>query len=162
MKKTAFLVVLLIVLIAIFADKNAFSNEVKIDNLTWKLMNVGATSRSLVGTAFTYNDALTACPEGWRLPTRFEFESLSKNRSKPSNYQGFTGRWFSGKTPYADAKNKIFMPRTLFKSKFDSGYYWSSTRFDDKYAYCLSFNAANVAVNRTEQSHKMPVRCVKK
>lgn len=162
MKKTAFLVLLLIVLIAIFADKNAFSNEVKIDNLTWMQMNVGATNRDLVGTAFTYNDALTVCPEGWRLPTRFEFESLIKNRSKPSNYQGFTGRWFSGKTPYADAKDKVFLSRTFFKSKYDTGYYWSSTRFDDKYAYCLSFNAANVTVNRTLQSNKMPVRCVKK
>ncbi len=162
MKKTAFLVILLLVLIAIFADKTAFSNEIQIDKIVWQKMNVGATNAYLIGTAFSYDEALSACPEGYRLPTRFEFEALVKNRSKPTNYQDATGRWFSGKTPYDEAKAKIFLPRTFFKSKFDSGYYWSSTKLDDKYAYCLNFNAANVSVNYSARSNKMAVRCVKK
>lgn len=162
MKKTAFLVILLLVLIAIFADKNAFSSEIQIDKLFWQKMNVGASNAYLIGNVFTYKEALTACPEGYRLPTRFEFESLARNRSKPTNYEGTIGRWFSGKTPYDEAKNKIFLPRTFFNSKFDSGYYWSSTKLDDKYAYCLCFNAANVSIGHSKQSSKMPVRCVKK
>ena len=162
MKKTAFLVILLIALIALFADRNAFSTEVQIDKLVWQRLNVGASNADLVGTLFSYGEALTACPEGYRLPTRFEFESLIKNRSKPVNYQNCTGRWFTGKTKYDEAENKIFLPRTFFKSKFDSGYYWSSTRLDDKYAYCLNFNSANVSVSYTNQANRMPVRCVKK
>jgi uncharacterized protein (TIGR02145 family) len=162
MKKTAFLVILLLVLIAIFADRNAFSDEIQIDKIIWQKMNVGATDAYQIGTVFTYSEALSACPEGYRLPTRFEFESLAKNRSKPTNYYGATGRWFSGKTPYDEAKNKIFLPRTFYNSKFDSGYYWSSTKLDQNLAYCLSFNAANVSIAHSKQQNKMPVRCVKK
>ena len=162
MKKTAFLVILLIVLIAIFADKNAFSTEVQIDKLVWQRLNVGASNADLVGILFSYDEALTACPEGYRLPTRFEYESLIKNRSKTVNYQNYIGRWFTGKTKYDEANAKIFLPRTFFKSKYDSGYYWSSTKLDDKYAYCLNFNSANVAVNYTNRMNKMSVRCVKK
>lgn len=51
-------------------------SSITIDGLTWATCNVGATNRSDWGKLFTYDMALHACPEGWRLPTRDEIETI--------------------------------------------------------------------------------------
>lgn len=161
MKKTAIYVIILLAFVAIFKDRIGFKKEVTINGLTSMTANVGATEAHLIGDTFTFEQALTACPEGYRLPTRAEVEALSKNHSATVMYNGVAGRWFTGNELYSPSAPAVFLPRTYLDSRFDSGYYWTATTYDKNHAYVLVFNAKNVNVTYIDRGNKVPVRCVK-
>lgn len=76
---------------------------VNVGGLKWAAKNVGATEDNPYGDLYTYDQALKACPDGWRLPTSDELERLCLQYSKPVSYDGMNGVWLSGSTPYKDA-----------------------------------------------------------
>lgn len=116
-------------------------SSVTIDGVTWATLNVGATNEDnwgICGTLFTYDNALKACPEGWRLPTEDEVEALQLF-SRSGEMYGVKGVWFSGSTPYKDYTaadvNAIFIPLAGFNDGYgwklpnDEGYYWYSAGY---------------------------------
>ena len=52
-------------------DKKSY---VEICGLKWATQNVGATKDNPYGSLYTYEQALKACPEDWRLPTGDELK----------------------------------------------------------------------------------------
>ena len=161
MKKTIFIILVLLAVAAICADRIGFSKETKIGSLYWMTKNVGGNEKEMLGDKYTFEQAQTACPEGWRLPTKSEFEALIKNRSKSVKYKDHIGRWFSGSEFYSPNMPAVFFPRTHQNSKFDAGYYWTSTPYDKKSGYALTFNAKHVNVTEVSRNEKLSVRCVK-
>ena len=139
----------------------------EIDGKTWKQFNLGASESNLYGSRYTYDNAQTACPTGWRLPTKDELESLSANYSDWTTYLGVKGRWFSGSQSYSQTAPAIFLPE-LFTYSF--GRYWSSTdagqeRIDGEDVfniYFLYIDRANV-INDDYGSttNEYSVRCLK-
>lgn len=81
---------------------------VEISGLKWATKNVGATEDNPYGNFYSYEQALSACPDGWRLPTSDELEQLSQFHSIPVSYDGMHGVWFSGSTPYKDVVDAVF------------------------------------------------------
>ena len=148
---------------------------VKIGDLKWATKNVGATKDNPYGELFTYEQALKACPDGWRLPTSRELEQLSQFYSVPVSYDGMNGMWFSGSTPYKEGVDAVFLPMAggdcgYGREEFGSlGYYWSSTEGRlDSYgvyrAYYLSVSGwgGNVGGNGdSARSCGFSVRCLK-
>lgn len=146
-------------------DKKSY---VEICGLKWVTKNVGATEDNPYGNYYTYEQALVACPDGWRLPISDELEQLSQFHSIPVIYNGMHGIWFSGSTPYKDGIDAVFLPMAGYEYEGAVvflgyyGYYWASTVAEDFYAYDLGFSSSELGMclgYRGEEQHS--VRCVK-
>lgn len=113
-------------------------SSITIDGLTWATCNVGATNRSDFGKLFTYDMALQACPEGWRLPTRDEIETIMSLFTHFGESEVYImGLFFSGSSPDGDS---VFLPCAGYnygnghKGIHEYGCYWLST--GDYFAFC--------------------------
>lgn len=140
------------------------SQGVEIDGLVWAKENVGVSKTTPYGGYYDFDKAQVACPKGWRLPTKYEFEMLSRNYSEAEVYNGITGRWFSGSTPYKKGVKAVFLPMAgcdVGDSVASSGYYWSSTGNDSGSAYRLFFAGSVVGVYGLSSSNVFSVRCLK-
>lgn len=119
-------------------DSYIQKSSITIDGLTWATCNVGATNRSGWGKLFTYDMALQACPEGWRLPTRDEIETImSLFTHFGVSEDHVDGLFFSGSSPDGDS---VFLPNAGYnygdghKGGQEYGCYWLST--GDYFAFC--------------------------
>lgn len=109
------------------------------------------------------------CPNGWRVPTKAELESLSKNHSTGVEYDGQRGRWFSGETAYSEGVIAIFLPGE--RSYTGGGgaqypHYWTSDVDDYSRAWALEFDSfkGGGRCGMSWQAHKYracSIRCVK-
>lgn len=82
-----------------------------------------------------------------RMPTKTEFQELYDNCNVVwTTENGVNGRRFTSKTN----GNSIFFPAagcyngTSLNSRGSGGYYWSSSRYSDSYAYVLNFSSGGV------------------
>ena len=132
-----------------------------IDGKTWMQYNVGASEANLYGDHYNFDDAQSACPTGWRVPTSAELKSLSANYSDWTTYLGVKGRWFSGSQTYSSTVPAIFLP--VYSSNSSYGNYWSSTEYSSYGAYYLYFYSGFVYVyyDFNYRSSEMSVRCLK-
>lgn len=128
-----------------------FSLTAVIDKETWKQFNLGAGESNFIGDKYTFDEALTACPAGWRLPTKDDLESLSGHHSGFSTYLGVQGRWLSGSREYSSSVPAIFFP--------SGDFYQSSTEAGQNEAYVYS--SRNATVSSRYKSMKHNVRCIK-
>lgn len=117
-------------------------SSITIDGLTWATCNVGATNRSDWGKLFTYDMALQACPEGWRLPTRDEIETIMSLFTHFGESEVYIkGLFFSGSSPDGDS---VFLPCAGYnygnghKGSQEYGCYWLST--GDYFAFCSGYS----------------------
>lgn len=119
-------------------------SSITIDGLTWATCNVGATNRSDRGKLFTYDMALQACPEGWRLPTRDEIETIMSLFTHFGESEVYIkGLFFSGSSPDGDS---VFLPCAGYnygnghRGTQSYGCYWLST--GDYFAFCRDSGGA--------------------
>lgn len=119
-------------------DSYIQKSSITIDGLTWATCNVGATNRSVRGKLFTYDMALQACPEGWRLPTRDEIETIMSLFTHFGTSEDYVnGLFFSGSSPDGDS---VFLPCAGYnygnghRGAQSYGCYWLST--GDYFAFC--------------------------
>ena len=116
--------------------------------------------------------AYDPCPEGWRIPTYAELESLGSNMSSLTTENGIFGCWFTGSQAYSTSVPRVFLPlaghRTNSgeaKERCRDGYYWSSgTRYNSAYklyyAYELVVYDGSVQMFDHYRSYGNSVRCV--
>jgi uncharacterized protein (TIGR02145 family) len=141
---------------------------VVINGITWAKTNAGVQGTFMdypwyQGGFHTYEEALKACPEGWRLPTREEFETLIQAHSEWTiMFDAFGRRIGSG-------GNTIFLPASGYlhrsgevKHQSVDGHYWSSSQIDGQSAWSLYFSDAGYPASYyNHQAYKFSVRCVK-
>lgn len=137
--------------------KRVVNGGVVIDGLTWALHNVGALYPEECGNTYTWGQARSACPEGWRLPKRDELKSLSAHYRITNSLDGC---WFSGSHIYSEYSPAIFF------FPFENIFCWSSLSYyrseeDGWVATCLAYLTVNVGVGYAPVSTKCPVRCIK-
>ena len=131
----------------------------EIDGKTWKQFNVGTRLGNKHGDIYTFDDAQSACPSGWRVPTRAELQSLSANYSDLTTYLGMKGYWVSGSQTYSSTAPAIFLPVSSLYSS--AGSYWSSTEYGSDFAYYLNCFSGSVNFYYSYRSFKCSVRCLK-
>ena len=142
-------------------------NGVTINGVTWAIKNVGAFDASDYGKYYTWHEAKNICPDGWRLPTKKEFESLINSGSTWTTINGKNGRKFG------DSKNFVFLPAAVeavyldfedppLGDKIIWGYYWSFTSFiyDDVSILRFSRHSAYISTSQSSADGHS-VRCVK-
>ena len=143
--------------------------EVSIGGVVWATRNVGAkgtfvSTPEQYGNHYTFEEAQTACPEGWRTPTMQEFESLDSAGSEWTNVSRIYGRRFGS------GNNTILLPAAGFRSSRSdavseegaSGHYWSSTERISANGHHLYFSRASVYPdNFSSYAFGFSVRCVR-
>ena len=111
------------------------------------------------------------CPEGWRVPTKSELNSLIKCHSYwTANDADQVGYWLSGEKTYTEDVPQVFFPASGLRNysrgeatgRGNVGYYWSST--PSSYvtnAEYFFINKNNVSTNTGgSRANGYSVRCV--
>ena len=146
------------------------------ENLNYKTDNSycyddKASNCSKYGRLYTWAAAITACPTGWHLPTKAEFETLITavgGRSIAGTKLKSTSGWTNSGNG-ADASSFSALPagyRGSGGSYIKEGYYanfWSSTGYnsDNAYFMYLYYNDGNARLRYDYENHGLSVRCVK-
>jgi uncharacterized protein (TIGR02145 family) len=103
------------------------------------------------------------CPEGWRVPTFAERESLYNSESVFTTQNGVDG------TVFGTAPDTIFMPATGYRDKSDGALksvgskecrYWLNERIGNSAAYCMYFKSGTLSVLSPSRTYGLPIRCV--
>lgn len=123
------------------------------------LMNTGALCPEAYGTYYTFANQSSGLANGWYVPTRTELQALAAITNAWSASNGVNGRTFT------IGSNTLFLPAAGYKINGSTlsnvttfGYYWSSTNYDETYAYSLQFSAAANNTNSSHQSDGLTVR----
>jgi len=117
------------------------------------------------GTVWT--KANDPCPQGWRVPTIEELQTLlatDKVTSKWITQNDVNGYKFTDKT----IGNTLFLPAVGFRGNSDGtldgvglhGFYWSSTHTYEYASYNLSFISDAVSTSNDHCNYGSSVRCV--
>lgn len=85
----------------------------------WAKQNCGIDESNPYGKLYNYDEALTACPDGWRAPTRAEMSRLCTRYSDFEEVDGIRGRWFSGEETYSTQATRIFLPARGYRQGAD-------------------------------------------
>lgn len=105
------------------------------------------------------------CPEGWRVPTEAELESLCDNEpSWTTNADGQKGYLFSGAKPYTEDVPQVFLPAAgglgrdtgSANNRGLAGGYWSSRRSVSGGARALY----STSISGYHRAYGFSVRCV--
>ena len=148
--------------ISLYVSGNTpYMENVAIDGLRWAKYAVGASESNLYGKRYTYTAIKTACPTGWRVPTKAEYESLMKNYSGVVTYNNVKGRLFSGSKSYYVGPS-IFLTIHQWQG---FGAYWTSTttQAEDNPGgyYMFNFNSSSVEFSQGANSDMdCYIRCV--
>lgn len=119
------------------------------------------------GRLYTWNVAIDICPNGWRLPTMYEFESLLTGNG--TNLKA-TSSWSSGGCVKCNGTNSTGFSALPAGSRSSDGvfdfegsctYLWSSTKGNAYYNYELTLCGGMANVESYEKEGALSVRCVK-
>ena len=118
---------------------------------------------SSIPSGTTWEKENCPCPQGWRVPTRTELESLIEAGSIWTDSYGIGRRFGSG-------DNTIFLPDAADILNSDGVHglslgrtgteYWSSTQTDSNNAYTLYISVNNISISRLNRACGTYIRCV--
>lgn len=139
-------------------------------SVVWAAYNVAEPGRFTTrpeeyGNYYDFTSAQSACPDGWRTPSRYELGALYNQKNEWAVVNGVKGRRFGSgsRTLFLPAAGYRYSEGTLSLPGDDGGY-WSGTR-DSRYeqdtAYRLHFNDAIITMGTNFYWYQFSVRCVK-
>ena len=121
----------------------------------------GTVWNSTTPAGTTWESANDPCPDGWRVPTQAELQSLNNAGSVWITQNGVQGRLFG------TAPNQIFLPAAGWRyttgslgSAGTSGFYWSSTQDGSTNAWRLWFGSGSGGMGSWLRALGLSVRCV--
>ena len=117
---------------------------------------------STYGRLYTWQQAKQACPPGWRLPTKADFEQLKNSfyGSKHAYSQLIKG----GKSGFnALLGGYHFGNDSSYPNQGKKGAFWSSTEFSATTAWRLLFGSGNgdIFISGNNKRHGYSCRCLK-
>ncbi|MDR0606641.1 MAG: hypothetical protein LBG80_20410 [Bacteroidales bacterium] len=144
-----------------FEDVEIFDKEVTINNITWNTSNTGANYCYEYGNYYTLEEAKEVCPQGWRLPTKEEFQRLINTGYSWKTVSGIKGQLFGS------GEKTVFLPASGYSNDEyiehagGSGFYWTSS-YGDNEPFYLGFSSSKAKMFDNKFTYMANVRCVKK
>jgi len=129
---------------------------------------------NLYGRLYTWDAALNACPDGWHLPSKEEFETLVAHLGgaqvaggKMKDYE--TGYWIGPNTGANNLSGFTALPAGrryeggLFAGLSFYAQYYSSTEYNNREAFTLmlGYDYANSFIYNYRKTYAVSVRCIK-
>jgi uncharacterized protein (TIGR02145 family) len=120
-------------------------------------------------TNTNWQSANNPCPNGWRVPTKEEWEAVINSSYNPTITK-VGSSWTSGKSNFATGMkvgDALFLPAVGRRGTSDGslydrgnhGYYWSSTAAGSD-GYYLGFTSSGQGVDYRSRSYGFSVRCL--
>jgi len=161
---------LLIIVCTGFAQKIAV---IKIRHQIWMAENVASvtgnfnsvvldSSDMIPQYVYDWNSAKIACPEGFRLPTNAEWDTLAATLG--GTKKAGTALKQTGRGTFNGVLGGNYSPSLGFYNYLnDYGYYWTSDEFSKTTAWARVLGAHQSNINRTTipKSYFLSVRCIK-
>lgn len=130
------------------------------------------------GRLYRFEAALKACPEGWHLPSREEWNQMLSVYGEPTNFFNHNMNFEASKKAYTALKvgGEAGLDLTISglqmmhgymskEDKLETGLYWSASRKDDNHASYYQINKKSERITHWDQfkleSSAMSCRCVK-
>ena len=125
------------------------------------------------GRLYAWTAAMEACPDGWHLPSKAEFDTLLRVVGGQSTagkmLKSITSHWNNCRD-CIDAYSFSVLPAGYkfdkgdFQNKGDDAYFWSSTEVDSLYSYGMhldDFHGNVVLLDKNLKYRGFSARCVK-
>ena len=142
---------------------------VLINGVRWATCNVDtkgtfATKPENYGNYYTWTEAKNACPNGWRLPTKAEIESLVDKTYVTIEWTTLNDRNGMRFTDKATDKH-IFIPAAGWSDGTlggvgEYGMYWGGTEYGSGTAYDMFFFSGGAYLANSPYGYGMFIRCV--
>jgi len=132
------------------------------------------------GRLYIWREAVTACPDGWRLPSKEDFEQLRTIAGQKAGDKDKAGIVLKSWTGWEDYKGKsgngtdvlgfAGLPAGYYDSYYDyfnregnHAYFWSSTEYDKDVAYYLDlyYGIELAYMDYYDKYYAFSVRCIK-
>lgn len=128
------------------------------------------------GALYNYKAALTACPNGWHLPTSSEYDILvaylggssnagSKLKSTDGTYWDLPNSGATNESGFSGQAGGFYRSQSEeFKNLKNFGYYWSSPstyQHDVAAGYILAVNTTGVIANSFLVYYGFSIRCIR-
>ena len=130
-----------------------------------------------LGRLYTWDTAISVCPDGWHLPEGWEYSELysifgTMKKAGGALKNGGTKEWNTPNTGASNTSGFNVLPGGAYSGKlyltFNSigkqAYFWTSTEVDDKSARVLQFgynHAAAYDLGFHPKNWALSVRCLK-
>ena len=141
------------------------------ENLRYQTKNFKCADGDKVkyGCYYGWRDAMRVCPEGWRLPTKEEWETLIEvagGISAVGKALRSTTDWTEDgggmdKFGFAVFPAGIYDGHGSFSEVGSGAYFWSATEFGGNDAYFYGMTVSDVGVVNYYKTNVLSVRCVK-
>lgn len=152
------------------------------ENLNYKLEADGCwyyddkpSNAAIYGCLYSWDAAKKACPEGWRLPTKEEWEKLATYYGG-GYFEGITQQTFGdpaevykaliegGESGFNANKGGYRLNNGTFHYIGKDGFYWAETSFNEEQAWSYSFFNFNQSINRDNnpKDRAYSCKCVRK
>lgn len=164
-------------------DSNTYRTAT-INKITWMVENLryktkegsyyldnGSNKKPGYGNLYDWKTAMNACPDGWRLPTGVEFQTLVNRFTRKAEWENPA----SDTTSFGIQLDGMQDYDGTFTELDESAYFWTSTEYDKEnaeyFSYMVVINTPVVDVSRkddiadihgAEKANRYSVRCIKK
>ncbi|MBU0765549.1 MAG: hypothetical protein KJ607_12005 [Bacteroidetes bacterium] len=113
------------------------------------------------GSLYNWETALNVCPDGWRLPSKSDFENLIGNYGG-ENKESFTALSVNGDSGFEAPYGGRYSTKGTFYNRMYEAGFWSETENSETYAFRLYFSMGQkVLLNFTNKAEGFSVRCIR-
>ena len=146
------------------SDNIFYGGSIEVDGLCWMRYDITGTDGDgcyFAGDKYEWTVSEGHCPDGWRLPTKAEYEAVLKNRSghsKLRDYPTVYGYWLSGSEPYSESTPAVFLTEDGNGIRF--GYHWCGDNIGGANANCLYFSSYIMEFRVLPRNETHSCRCV--
>lgn len=115
------------------------------------------------GCLYTWDNAIKACPTGWHLPSKTDFEKLLRvaGNTDRTRFVVLTGQNRKGDSLEFDALPAGYYYGFVYYDIGCDARFWSSTELDSSYAYSLDVVSSRAGVGYSNKVLGYSVRCIK-
>ncbi len=121
------------------------------------------TNVAKYGYLYTWEAAQNACPEGWRLPAKSDFETLLNNIGS-SRQDAYKALIKGGSSGFSASFGGWRSDNGSFQMEGYFAYFWTETESSSEMAWQLDIDSfsSDVHLNGGMKSWGLSVRCIKK